>query len=123
MTITSNRILLAYAEPLEDVTQYVLARAAADDLVEACAGRLQIGEQKFLRDVRRRGGVARGDERNTTLLEQRDMSRVRDRRSVAQSLVSNESVRDCLMQSVEAVAGERTYVNASAESFDAILRE
>jgi hypothetical protein len=38
--MTSKRILLAYAEPLEDVAQYIFARAAADDLVQASAGSL-----------------------------------------------------------------------------------
>ena len=52
MTMTSNRILLAYAEPLEDVAQHIFARAAADDLVQACAGSLQIGQQEFFWNVR-----------------------------------------------------------------------
>src|SRR5262245_52472195 len=111
ITMTSNRILLAYAEPLEDVAQHIFARAAADDLVQARAGRLQIGQQEFLWNVRRRGRFMRGDERDAALFEQRDVSCIRDGCGVAQPLFSNERDRNCVTQLVEAVAGERTHRN------------
>ena len=53
-TITSNVIdtlvsrSFPYAEPLEDVREHVLARVRADDLVQAHARCVQIGEHEFL---------------------------------------------------------------------------
>src|SRR4030095_12188519 len=123
MTTTSNRILLAYAEPLEDVTQYIFARAAADDLVQAGSGSLQIRQQEFLWNVPCCRRITRHDERNAALLEQRDVSRVRDRCRVAQRLFPNERASDCLTQFVEAVAGERTHPNTCRENVGAWLRD
>src|SRR4030095_1276494 len=120
MTTTSNRILLAYAEPLEDVTQYIFARAAADDLVQAGSGSPQIPQQAILW---KRPRFTRHDERNAALLEQRDVSRVRDRCRVAQRLFPNERASDCLTQFVEAVAGERTHPNTCRENVGAWLRD
>src|SRR5512138_1534152 len=106
--MTSNRILLAYAEPLEDVAQHIFARAAANDLVQTCAGSLQIGQQEFFWNVRGCGRLTCGDERDAALFEQRDVSCVRDGCGVAQPLLSNQCDRDCLTQFLEAVTGERT---------------
>src|SRR5262245_13978594 len=123
MTMTSNRILLAYAEPLEDMAQYIFARATADDLVQARARSLQIRQQKFLWNVRRCCRITRRDERNAALLEQRDVTRIRDRCGVPQPLFSNKSISDCVTQFVEAVSGARTHRNAWCENLGGSLRD
>src|SRR5215213_3903662 len=82
MTMTSNRILFAYAEPLENVSQYIFARAAAHNLVQAFARVLEIGEQELFRNDVLVDGVSRREKRTTALLQQRDVPRIRDRRDV-----------------------------------------
>jgi hypothetical protein len=68
--MTSNRILLANAKPLEDVAQDIFAGAASDNLVQKCPRSLQIAQQEFLCNIRRGRPLACGNERKTAPLEQ-----------------------------------------------------
>ena len=84
--------------------QDILARANADDLVEARSRRLQIAQEKFLRSALRTGRIAGGLEMRPRLFEQRDMPRVRDVRTVMQRLLAGELVCDRAPQFLEPIA-------------------
>src|SRR5205814_4556281 len=104
----------ADAESLEDVTQHVFARAAADDLVEPNPRSLEIDQQEFFGDVLGRGSVARGLEGCATRVEKCDMPRIGNRRLISQGLLADKRARDHPAQCVEAIAGQRAHGNNAA---------
>src|SRR5438477_794806 len=78
---------LPYTEPLEDVREQVLRRAAPSDLFESGLRVLQICQHEFLRQRRCGGGGGpRAAERVVRAFNQRDVTDVGDLRPIATAL-------------------------------------
>ena len=83
--------LLPSTEALEDLSENVVARAAADDLVEQAARVLQIGKREFFGGAVRQGIRAAG-ESLVRAREQIEMPLVRDGRRVARDRSIDQTI-------------------------------